>query len=55
MRFNFLKCREAQKQFDIIWRRGKDNRAEYHIKHHQVKHFIEKRSEHVIDMTLPRQ
>ena len=27
MRFNFLKCREAQNQFDLIWRKGALNRA----------------------------
>ena len=40
VRFNFLKCREAKKQFDFIWRRGKDNRADYHSKRHPVKHYI---------------
>ena len=28
MRFNFLKCREAQNQFDLIWRNGTLNRAD---------------------------
>jgi hypothetical protein len=54
MRFNFLKCRLAQKQFDFIWRRGKDNRADYHSKRHTVKHYIEKRPNFVVDMPLPQ-
>ena len=28
MRFNFLKCREAQNQFDLVWRKEKINRAD---------------------------
>ena len=31
---NWLKCREAQRQFDIMWKKGKDNRADYHSKDH---------------------
>ena len=27
MRFNFLRCRQAKKQFDILWRKGTSNRA----------------------------
>ena len=55
MRFNFLKCRQAQRQFDFIWRRGSLNRADYHSKRHPVKHYIEKRPEFVVDMPLPKQ
>ena len=54
MRFNFLKCRLAQRQFDFIWRRGKDNRADYHSKKHTVKHYIEQRPNYVVDMPLPQ-
>ena len=32
LRLNWLKCREAQKQFHLIWRQGKDNKADYHTK-----------------------
>ena len=53
MRFNFLKCREAQQQFDLIWKRGGVNRAEYHSKKHPTKHYIDKRSEYVVDMPPP--
>jgi hypothetical protein len=31
-RFNWLKCREAQKMFDLIWKSGKLNRADFHTK-----------------------
>ena len=55
MRFNFLKCREAQRQFDFVWRRGRLNRADYHSKRHPVKHYIEKRHNFVVDMPLAKQ
>ena len=49
MRFNWLKCREAQKQFDLIWRPGQDNRADYHTKDHPVRHYIAKRRDYVVN------
>ena len=55
MRFNFLKCREAQNQFYLVWRKGKFNRADYHSKRHPTHHYIRKRSEYVVDMPLPKQ
>jgi hypothetical protein len=55
MRFNYLKCREAQGQFDFIWRRGRDNRADYHSKRHPVKHYIEQRPAFVVDMPISKQ
>ena len=55
MRFNFLKCREAQQQFDLIWKRGGVNRADYQSKKHLTKNYIEKRSDYVVDMPLPDQ
>ena len=33
MRFHWLRCREAQKQIQFLWRRGETNRADYHTKH----------------------
>ena len=47
LRFNWLKCREAQKQFDWIWKPGKINRADYHSKKHPIKVYQEKRPEFV--------
>ena len=55
MRFNYLKCREAQKQFDIVWRSGKTNRADYHSKRHPTRHYMNKRHNFVVDMPLPKQ
>ena len=52
MKFNFLKCREAKNQFDLIWRKGTLNRADYHSKRHPTHHYIRKRGEYVVDMPL---
>ena len=46
-RFNWLKCREAQKQFNVIWQSGKDNRADFHSKKHPVRVYQEKRGDYV--------
>ena len=51
-RFNLLKCREAQNQFDLICRKGTLNRADYHSKRHPTHHYIRKRGEYVVDMPL---
>eukprot|EP00957_Ditylum_brightwellii_P026017 1967083-Ditylum_brightwellii.AAC.1 len=34
MRFHWLKCQEAQRQFDIKWKRGAVNKANYHSNYH---------------------
>lgn len=53
MRFNWLKCRQAQRQFDLMWHQDSLNRADCHSKRHPTKHYIAKRSEYVVDMHLP--
>ena len=45
---NWLKCREAQRQFDIIWKKGKINRADFHSKDHPIHVYKEKRGQYVI-------
>ena len=45
MRFHWLKCREAQKQFRFYWRPGKQNLADYWTKHHPVSHHQNMRAE----------
>ena len=47
MRLNWLKCREAQKQFDMIWQPGKKNLADYHTKTHTNQEYMSKRKDHV--------
>jgi hypothetical protein len=44
MRFHWLRCREAQKQFRFFWRPGKTNLADYWTKHHCAAHHIEQRT-----------
>ena len=55
MKFNFLKCWQAQRQFDFVWRRGTDNRGDYHLKRHPIKHYVAKRHNYVVDMPLLKQ
>jgi hypothetical protein len=43
MRFHWLRCREAQKQFRFFWRPGKTNLADYWTKHHCTAHHIQQR------------
>ena len=47
-RFNWLKCREAQKQFDLIWKSGKLNRADFHTKKHPIHVYKDKRGDYVV-------
>jgi len=37
-RFNWLKCRNAQRQFKYLWQKGILNRADYASKHHPAQH-----------------
>ena len=46
-RFNWLKCREAQKMFSVIWKKGKDNKADYHSKNHPTIHHQNMRGEYL--------
>ena len=38
MQFHWLKCREAQQQFQFYWAPGKANLADYFTKHHSPAH-----------------
>jgi hypothetical protein len=38
MRYHWLTYRVRQKQFDVYWRPGRDNFADYHTKHHSAQH-----------------
>ena len=40
MRFDWLRCRSAQLQFDIYWAPGHENFAKYFTKHHPPAHHI---------------
>jgi hypothetical protein len=40
MRFHWLRCREAQRQFRFFWHPGKTNLAVYWTKHHCAAHHI---------------
>ena len=49
LRVNWLKCRDAQKQFNLIWAPGPDNRADYHTKTHPVHKYKHKRKAYVMN------
>jgi hypothetical protein len=38
MRFNWLRCRDAQDQYWYFWRPGTQNLADYWMKHHPASH-----------------
>ncbi len=45
MRFHWLRDREAQGQFNIYWRPGNTNLADYFTKHHAPAHHVNIRAE----------
>ena len=49
MRLNWLKCRQAQEQFDLIRRPGKVNKADYHSKVYAIRHYVIKRKDYLLD------
>eukprot|EP00957_Ditylum_brightwellii_P191702 14593878-Ditylum_brightwellii.AAC.1 len=52
MRFHWLKCREAQKQFNIKWKQGETNRADYHSKHHHPIHHQKQQQQYVVNAAV---
>jgi hypothetical protein len=38
MRYHWMIDRVRQKQFDVYWRPGRENLADYHTKHHSAQH-----------------
>ena len=52
-RFHWLKCRNAQRQFQYLWRKGILNRADYANKHHHPKHHQLVRPFYVLDSIAP--
>jgi hypothetical protein len=38
MQYHWLTDRVRQKQFDVYWRTGRENLADYHKKHHSAQH-----------------
>ena len=47
MRFNWLKYREAQQLFEFIWKKGKDDKADYHTENHPAVHHQDKRGDYL--------
>jgi len=47
MRFHWLRDRSAQEQYDIYWKEGIDNNADYYTKHHAPSHHLKMRPLHL--------
>jgi len=45
--YHWLRCREAQGQFRFYWGSGKNNKGDYHTKHHSEAHHREVRPTYV--------
>ena len=49
MRAHWHRDKEAQQNIDVQWERGDDNNADYHTKHHPIKHHRNICSRYVLD------
>jgi hypothetical protein len=47
MRFYWIRDRVAQKQFEVLWRKGSENLADYFTKHHPASHHQKVRSRYL--------
>ena len=54
MRFQWLKCRRAQRLFRFLWAKGSLNRADYPSKHHPARHHQRVRPTLVVDRMPPQ-
>jgi hypothetical protein len=52
-RFHWLKCWDAQQQFQYLWHKGILNRADYTSKHHTPKHHRQVHPFYVFDSDTP--
>ena len=50
MRYHWLRDREAQKQFNIYWKQGDYNDADYFTKHHATTHHQVKQGDYLYDI-----
>jgi hypothetical protein len=53
MRFNWLRCRDAQGQYRFYWRPGTQNLADYWTKHHPASHHTSFRPQILTSPTDP--
>ena len=52
MRFYWIQDRVAQKQFQIYWRPGPTNLADYFTKHHAPSHRIGEKEQHTYTVSI---
>ena len=48
MKFNWLRDRSAQRQFNILWDKGTRNMTDYFTKHHPPSHHKLKRHDYIL-------
>ena len=49
MRYHWLRDRETQGQFNIYWKPGEENNADYWTKHHPIIHHRNMRKKYIMD------
>eukprot|EP00957_Ditylum_brightwellii_P207535 15353414-Ditylum_brightwellii.AAC.1 len=52
MRFHWLRCREAQQQFHIKWKKRGSNKADYHSKHHPSKVHQQQQMHYIVNAAV---
>ncbi len=52
MRFHWLRCREAQKQFRLFWHPSKTNLDDYWTKHHCTANHIKQRPQFLTPLSM---
>ena len=48
MKYNWLRDRQAQQQFEVKWQKGSTNQADYFTKHHPPSHHKAKRYDYIL-------
>ena len=54
MRFHWLRCRDARRQFQYYWRPGTQNLADYFTKHHPASHHKASRPTYLTSSSDPQ-
>ena len=54
MRFHWLRCRNAQDQFEFRWEKGDQNRADYFSKHHPPIVHTQKRLQYLVNQCVKK-
>ena len=52
MWFNWIKCRDVRRMFEIQWRRGAENKADFPSKQHAGLYHLQVRYQYAVDAPL---